>query len=163
MQINPINSINNVSYKANIKPTTSLKEGFDMMENCVQTGTMKNMNYAKDFLDSLVRIRESKKVQNFKIEIDKRRAEHTYTKINGRRVSGGHNENLPNLQDNYLVVEGTQRFAAKLEELEPSYLDTLKSQIEEVDSLLDTLKERYAYHIKAELEQAKKMLFKDAQ
>ena len=76
MKINPINSVNNTSYKANIKPTKSLKESFDMMENCVQTGTMKNLNSAKDFLDSLVRIRESKKVQDFKIEIDKRRAEH---------------------------------------------------------------------------------------
>lgn len=163
MKINPINSINNTSYKANIKPTKSLKESFDMMENCVQTGTMKNLNSAKDFLDSLVRIRESKKVQDFKIEIDKRRAEHTYTNINGRRVSGGHNENLPNIQDNYLAVEGIKRYASKLEKIQTSYLDNLKSQIEQVDSLLDTLKDRYAYQIKAELEEAKKMIFKDAQ
>ena len=161
MQINPINSHNCTNFKADIKPTPVLKEGIELMENCVKSGTMKNMNYAKDFLDSLVRIRDSKMVQDFKIEVDKRRADHTYTKINGRRVSGGHNESLPNIQDNYLAVEGTKRFATKLEDIEPSYLDHLKSQIEEVDALLDTLKERYAGELKAELEQAKKMIFND--
>ena len=82
---------------------------------------------------------------------------------NTRRVSGGHNENLPNIQDNYLAVEGIKRYASKLEKIQTSYLDNLKSQIEQVDSLLDTLKDRYAYQIKAELEEAKKMIFKDAQ
>jgi len=161
MQINPISSNNCTNFKANINPTPVLKEGIEMVEGWVTSGTMKNMNYAKDFLDSLVRIRDSKMVQDFKIEIDKRRAEHTYTKINGRRVSGGHNETQSNIQENYLAVEGTKRFASKLEGIQPSYLDTLKSQIEEVDALLDTLKERYAKQLKAELEQAKKMIFED--
>lgn len=160
MLINPINTINNnTCFKSQIRPTPSLREGFDMVENCAKSGTMKNMNYAKEFLDSIARISESKKKAEFKIEIDKRRENYTYTKINGRRINGGHNESQPNLNDNYLVVEGTKRYAAKLEETEPSYLDILKQQIDEAQERLDSLKERFNNQLIAEIKQAEKMIF----
>jgi len=162
MKISPINTVNNTNFKAAIQPTESLKEGFNMIERSANSIIMKDMNYAKDFVDSIARISESKKVQDFKIEIDKRRPEHTYTKINGKRVSGGHNERIPNIQDSYLVVEGTKRYASKLEELEPSILDVLKKQIEEAQFKLDELKTRYSERLKAEFENAKKMIFEDA-
>ena len=162
MKISPINTVNNTNFKATIQPTKSLKEGFNMIERSANSIIMKDMNYAKDFVDSIARISESKKVQDFKIEIDKRRPEHTYTKINGKRVSGGHNERIPNIQDSYLVVEGTKRYASKLEELEPSILDVLKKQIEEAQFKLDELKTRYSERLKAEFENAKKMIFEDA-
>lgn len=159
MLVNPINSTYTTNFRAAIIPTKSLKEGFGMIENNVNSGTMKNMNFAKDFLDSIYKISESKKSKDFKIEIDKKRENHTYTKINGRRVSGGHNENMPNIQDAYLVVEGTKRYASKLEDIEPSYLDILKSQIEEAEAKLDELKERYYSQLKAEIKQAQMMIF----
>ena len=162
MKISPINTVNNTNFKAAIQPTKSLKEGFNMIERSANSIIMKDMNYAKDFVDSIARISESKKVQDFKIEIDKRRPEHTYTKINGKRVSGGHNERIPNIQDSYLVVEGTKQYASKLEELEPSVLDVLKKQIEEAQFKLDELKTRYSERLKAEFENAKKMIFEDA-
>ena len=162
MKISPINTVNNTNFKAAIQPTESLKEGFNMIERSANSIIMKDMNYAKDFVDSIARISESKKVQDFKIEIDKRRPEHTYTKINGKRVSGGHNERIPNIQDSYLVVEGTKQYASKLEELEPSVLDVLKKQIEEAQFKLDELKTRYSERLKAEFENAKKMIFEDA-
>ena len=160
MLISPINNLNpTTNFKSIIKPTNDLKKGFEMAESNINSGTMKNMNYAKDFLDSIFRISESHKQPEFKIEIDKRRENHTYTKINGRRVSGGHNECQQNLQDAYLVVEGTKRYASKLEETDTSYLDVLKSQIEEAEYKLDELKERYYKQLKAEMEQAKWMIF----
>ena len=163
MKLSPINTVNNNNvFTARIQPTQSLKEGFDMVERSANSVIMKDMNYAKDFVDSIARINESTKVSDFKIEIDKRRQEHTYTKINGRRVSGGHNERIPNIQDAYLVVEGIKRYASNLEELEPSVLDALKKQVEEAQNRLDELKARYSARLKAEFENAKKFIFEDA-
>ena len=161
MKISPINTINSTSFNANIKPTQSLNEGFDLIERNVNSIIMKDMNFAKDFLDSLAKISESDKVPDFKIEIDKRRLNHTYTKINGRRVSGGHNENIPNIQDSYLVVEGVKRYASNIKNSEPSLLDTLKEQVENAQRILDEAKERYSTRLKAEFEQAKKLIFND--
>jgi hypothetical protein len=124
--------------------------------------SMKDMNTVKDFLDSLVRINESEKITKYKIEIDKSRPEYTYTKINGKRVSGGSNERQLNLQDSYIVMESTNRFASRLEEIQPSVLDTLKAQIEDAETVLDILKTRYFNRLKAELEQAQKLIFKNA-
>ena len=163
MRVNPINTNNNTSFRAVIKPSESLKEGFTMMEKYASSGTMKDMNSVKDFLDSLARISESQKVSKFKIEIDKERPEYTYTKINGRRISGGSNEGYKNLQDSYLVVEGTKRYASKLEDSTPSILDILKSKIEEAELALDELKEVYGRRLQAELEQAKTLIFKKAE
>ncbi len=162
MLINPINAaISNTNFKSIIKPTDSLREGFDLINKDVKSGSMKNLNYVKDFMDSLVKIRDSEKSSAFKIDIDKNRADYTYTKINGRRVSGGHNERQINLQDGYLVVEGIKRYASKLENIQPSCLDILKLQIEETEAKLDELIERYSLRLKAEVEQAQKMIFKD--
>lgn len=162
MKVSPISTNNRINFSANITPTTFLKESFDRIEKNADSMIMKDLNYAKDFIDSIARISESKKIREFKIEIDKRRPEHTYTKINGRRVSGGHNERIPNLLDSYLVAEGTKKYASSLEEIEPSVLDFLKAQVEQAQLTLDELKERYSERLKAELEQAKKMIFKDA-
>ncbi len=160
MLISPINNVNpTTNFKSKIKPTNDLKKGFEMAESNINSGSMKNMNYAKDFLDSLFRISESKKQPEFKIEIDKRREDHTYTKINGRRVSGGHNECQQNLQDAYLVIEGTNRYASKLENIEESYLDVLKARITEAEEKLDRLKERYSKQLMLELNQAKGKIF----
>ena len=159
MLISPINSTNTINIRANIKPTQSLKAGFDMAETNAKSGVMKNMNYAKDFIDSVYRISESKKIPEFSIEIDKRRENHTYTKINGRRVSGGHNESMPNLQEAYLVQEGTKKYASKLEDLEPSYLDVLKAKIEEAEATLSELKDRYSKQLEAEIDHAKITIF----
>ena len=161
MKISPINTVNNTRFNANIKPTPSLKEGFDMVEKYTNSIIMKDMDYVKNFLDSLVRINESNKISDFKIEIDKRCPEHTYTKINGRRISGGHNENIPNIQDSYLVVEGVKKYASKLEEIQPSILDMLKEQVDNAQRVLDEAKERYNIRLKAEFEQAKKLIFHD--
>lgn len=161
MKVNPINTNQNLSFNANIKPTKELQDGFLKVEKCVNSGIMKNMNYAKDFLDSIVRIDQSSKISNFKIEIDKLRPEHTYTKINGRRICGGHNETQRNLQEDYLVVEGVKKYASKLEEIEPSVLDVLKEQVEEAERALDEIKTRYGERLKAELEQAQKFIFKN--
>ena len=161
MKINPINANHKVNFGAEIKPTKSLKDGFDMIERSVNSAMMKDMNYAKDFIDSLARISESKKVDKFSIEIDKRRADYTYTKINGRRINGGHNDRVPNVQDSYLVVEGIKNYASKLEDIEPSILDNVKEQIAEAQFRLDELKSRYSDRLKAEFEQAKKFVFHD--
>ena len=161
MLVNPINTINSVNFRANITPTQSLREGFNMIERSADSIIMKDMNYAKDFIDSLARISESKKVDKFSIEIDKRRADYTYTKINGRRINGGHNDRVPNVQDSYLVVEGIKNYASKLEDIEPSILDNLKEQIAEAQFRLDELKSRYSDRLKAEFEQAKKFVFHD--
>lgn len=161
MLVNPINTVNNVNFRANIKPTQSLREGFDMIERSADSIIMKEMNYAKDFLDSIARIEESNKISNFKIDIDKRRPDYTYTRINGRRISGGQNARFNNLQDAYLVVEGTKNYASKLEAPQPSLLDFLKAQVEEAQRNLDEIKERYSQRLKAEFEQAKKIIFED--
>ena len=163
MRVSPINTNNNTNFRAIIKPSDSLKEGFTMMEKCASNGTMKDMNSVKDFLDSLARINESQKVTKFKIEIDKERPEYTYTKINGRRISGGSNERQKNLLESYLAVEGTKKYASKLEETSPSILDSLKAQIEEAEMTLDNLKEIYCRRLQAELEQAQKLIFKKAE
>lgn len=163
MKVSPINTINsNMNFRAKIQPTTYLKESFDKIEKVADSTIMKDLNYAKDFLDSIARISESKKVSDFKIEIDRRRADHTYTKINGRRVSGGHNERIPNVQDSYLVAEGTKNFASKLEELEPSTLDFMKAQIETAERALYDLKTRYSEKLKSDFQVARKMIFEDA-
>lgn len=162
MKVNPINTVNTkTNFKANIIPTESLKETFDVLQRSANSPVFKDMNYTKDFLDSLSRILESKKIAEFKIDIDKRRANHTYTKINGRRVSGGHNERIPNVQDSYLVTEGTKNFASKLEETEPTILDTLKERVEDAQKVLDEAKARYSDRIIAEFEQAKKIIFEN--
>ncbi len=163
MLINPISNIPNQSFKTKILPSESLNKGFIMMDKNINSGTMKNMNYAKDFLDSLARISESNKNTEFKIDIDKKRQGYTYTKINGRRVFGGHNDYQPNLQDDYLIVEGVKKYASRLEEAPASMLDTLKAEIEEAENVLDSLKERYNLRLKAELEQARNMIFKSAE
>lgn len=159
MLVHPINTVNKINFRANITPTPSLKKGFEMAEENIKTASMKNMNYAKDFLDSIARISESKHSKEFKIEIDKRRENHTYTKVNGRRVNGGDNDRQSNIQDAYLVTEGTKQYASKLEEIEPSYLDILKSRIEETEAKLDDLKERYYNRLKSELEYTQNMIF----
>ena len=162
MRVNPINTVNiTTSFKANIVPTESLKETFDVLQRSANSPVLKDMNYTKDFLDSLARISESEKVAEFKIDIDKRRANHTYTKINGRRVSGGHNERIPNVQNSYLVAKGTKIFASKLEETEPTILDILKARVEDAQKVLDEAKARYSERIIAEFEQAKKIIFED--
>jgi len=112
-------------------------------------------------LDSIAKIQDAKNINDFKIDIDKRRTNYTYTRINGRKVSGGPNERLNNLQDSYLVVESTKNYAAKLGETEPSLLDFLKAQVEEAQRNLDELKVRYSERLKAEFEQAKKIIFED--
>ena len=162
MLINPINTINHNNFKAKIQPTESLRQGFDMMEKCSNSWLDKDMNSLKDFLDSLARISEKDKASEFKIDIDRKRQGYTYTKINGRRVSGGHQERMPNLCDSYLTVEGIKKYASTLEEMQPSPLDFLKAQVEEAENRLAQLKERYSNQLKSELEQAKKMIFKDA-
>jgi len=162
MKVSPINTITSTNFKAKIQPTESLREGFDSIERSANSIIMKDMNYAKDFIDSIARISESKKISDFKIEIDKRRADYTYTKINGRRVSGGPNGAFQNIQDAYLIAQGTKNYASKLEELEPSALDILKAQVEEAQLKLDDLKTRYSNRLKAEFEQARKMIFNDA-
>ena len=160
MLIKPINnSNNNINLKSQIKPTPELQQGFNKIENCINSGTMKNFDYAKDFLDSIVRIRDSKKHSSFKIEIDKRREDYSYIKINGRRTNGGHNERQANIQDDYLIVEGVKKYASKLEDIEPSYLDILKAKIEEAEAVLDELHERYARYLQIELKQAQKDIF----
>ena len=162
MLVNPINNTsNNINFKSQIKPTEDLRQGFLMIQRSVESETIKNLNATKDFLDSLVRIRESKKNTSFKIEIDKRRENHSYIRINGRRTSGGHNEWNSNINDDYLVVEGLKKYAAKLEDIEPSRLDLLKNEIIEAENKLWELKERYANQLKAELEQAQKSIFGD--
>ena len=162
MKVNPIDTINNsTTFRATIKPTQSLKDGFNMMERNANSIIMKDMNYAKDFLDSIAKISESNKIEDFSIEIDKRRPKHTYTKINGRRVSGGPNEMMSNLQDTYLVVEGIRKYASKLEPAEPSLLDFLKARVEEAQLMLDEAKLRYSERLKSEFEQAKKIIFND--
>ena len=161
MRINPISS-GNTNFKATIQPSESLKDGFNMIEKYANSGCMKDLNSVKDFVDSLARISESKKVDKFKIEIDKRRPEYTYTKINGRRVSGKVDTKQQSLQDAYLTVEGTKKFASKLEENPRSLLDYLKMEIESKTAELDELKERYSNRLKAELEQAQKMIFGNA-
>ena len=162
MKINPINTINNsTDFKAKIEPTESLKNAFDMVERSANSSIMKDLNFAKDFLDSIARISESQKVADYKIEIDKRRANHIYTKINGRSVSGGDNDRMPNVQDSYLVIEGTKNFASHLEEIEPSILDLLKAKVEIAQRALDEIKERYSERLKAEFEQAKQIIFTD--
>ena len=162
MLISPINSVSSTHFGATIKPTPALKEGFELIEKDSESIIMKDMNYVKDFLDSVVRISESKKIDNFKIDIDKRRPNYTYTKINGRRAFGGPNEKMNSVQESYLVVEGTKKYASKLEELEPSLLDFMKAEIEEAQMKLDELKQRYNDRLKAELEQAKKIIFDNA-
>ena len=166
MKVNPINTINssknnNMNFRAKIHPTQSLKDSFETIEKNTDSAIMKNLNYAKEFIDNIARISESKKVSDFAIEIDKRRPEHTYIKINGRRVSGGHNERIPNLQDSYLVAEGTKNFASKLEETEPSILDLMKARIEEAERTLDELKTMYSERLKSDFEQAKRIIFDD--
>ena len=162
MKVSPINTITSTNFKAKIQPTESLREGFDSIERSANSIIMKDMNYAKEFIDSIARISESKQISDFKIEIDKRRADYTYTKINGRRVSGGYNGDFKNIQDAYLIAQGTKNYASKLEELEPSALDILKAQVEEAQLKLDDLKTRYSNRLKAEFEQARKMIFNDA-
>ena len=162
MLINPISTVNSANFRANILPTQCLRESFDRIEKNTDSAIMKDLNYAKDFIDSLAAISESKKIKEFRIEIDKRRSQHTYTKINGSRVSGGYNGNIPNLLDSYLIAEGVKRYASKLEDFKPSILDSLKEQVEEAQLVLDELKERYSERLKAEFEQAKKIIFDDA-
>lgn len=162
MKINPINTNSNFStFKAIIQPTNDLKNTFNVLEKSASSGLMKDMNFAKDFIDSIARISESKKINDFKIEVDKRRANYTYTKINGRRISGGTNDRFSTLQDSYLVSEGVKNYASQLEKLEPSYLDLLKAKIEFAEQALDELKARYSERLKAEFEQAKKVIFQD--
>ena len=162
MKVNPINTNSNFStFRARIQPTNDLRNSFNMIEKSANSGLMKDMNFAKDFIDSIARISESKKVDDFKIEVDKRRENYTYTKINGRRTNGGNNERITNLQDSYLVIEGVKKYASKLEELEPSSLDLLKAKVERAERELDELKTRYGERLKAEFEHAKKNIFHD--
>ena len=162
MLISPISSVKiNTNFKAEIRPSASLKEGFDMMEKCADSMSMKDMNSVKEFIDSLVKISETSRISEFKIDVDKRRPEYTYLRINGKRVNGGHNERQTNLLDSYIVVQGTKNYASKLEESSPTVLDYLKSQIEETEEKLYQLKERYGERLKAELQQAKKVIFDD--
>ena len=163
MRINPINTNNNTNFQAIIRPSNSLKEGFEMAQKTVHNGTTKDLNSVKEFLDSLVRISETKKIKEYKIDIDKRRPDYTYTKINGKRVIGVPTERNQNIQDAYLVVEGTKKYASNLEDVQPFILDILKTKIEETENLLDELKDRYSKRIQAELEQAQKLIFKDAE
>lgn len=163
MKTNPINTNYGTNFCAEIKPTKALKNGFNMIEQCTESGTMKDLNYVKDFLDSIAKISETEKVPEFKIEIDKRRTDYTYTKINGRRISGGHNERQPNIQDDYLVVEGIKKFASGIDSAAPSSLDVLKEQIESAQQTLDSLMSRYMHRIKVELEQAQKFIFDNVQ
>lgn len=161
MRVYPINTNNNVNHKATIKPTKSLQEGFNIYERCTDSGCMKSLNSLKEFVDTLARIRESKKIREFKIEMDKSNPDCTKIKINGNIVSDG--EKCQNLQEGYLVVEHTQKFASELEKAQPSILDNLKAEIEAKYAELDELKERYGQRLKAELEQAKKMIFENAE
>ena len=158
MRISPINSTN-TNFKAVIVPTESLGEGFKLAERCVKSGTMKDLNLTKDFLDSLAKISESPKIQRYKIDIDKRREGYTYTRINGSRISGGHNECAVKYNDDYLVVEGTKAYAKKLGGSEDSILEGLKSEVEAAEAKLFELKEQYARRLRAELEQAQKIIF----
>jgi len=161
MRVNPINTNNNINHRATIKPTKSLQEGFNLYEQYVESGCMKSLNSLKEFVDTLARIRESKKIREFKIEIDKSNPDCAKIKINGEIVNNG--EDCRNIQEGYLVVEHTQKFASELEKAQPSILDNLKAEIEAKYAELDELKERYGQRLKAELEQAKKMIFKNAE
>ena len=162
MKINPINTNNNnYNFKATVKPSDSLKKAFEIAEKYTNTGSMKDLDTVKLFIDSLFRISESKKITKYKIEIDRARPEYTYTKINGKRISGGANERQQNLQDSYIVMESTKKFASKLEEISPSVLDSIRAKIVEAESVLDELKTTYCNRLKAELEQAEKIIFKN--
>ena len=163
MRINPINTNNNTSFRATIKPSESLQCGFNMIKKYADSGCMKDLNSVKDFVDSLARISESSKAKDFKIEIDRQRPNYTYTKINGRRVRGGDNQWQNNVQDAYLVVEGTKKYASKLEEPRPSILDAMKAEIEAKIAEIDEMKERYSQRLKDELDYAQKMIFKNAE
>ena len=159
MRVSPINTNNNTHFRATIQPSESLQNGFTMIRKYANSGCMKDLNSVKDFVDSIARISESKKAKDFKIEIDRQRQNYTYTKINGRRVRGGDNQLQPNLQDAYLVVEGTKKYASKLEAPQPSILDAMKAEIEAKIAEIDELKERYSQRLKDELEYAQKMIF----
>lgn len=162
MKINPINTNNSsTSFKAHIQPTQSLKDGFDMIERSTNSVIMKEMNYVKDFIDSITRISESTKIKDFKIEIEKGQSERAYAKINGLHLIDDPNEKVSNIQGSYLVVEETKKYASTLEPLKPSVLDDLKTQIEAAQRRLNELKVKYSETLMLEFKKAKQNVFGD--
>ena len=162
MRINPINTTD-LNYKANIKPTDSLKNSFNMIKDYAKSDSLNDLDYVKDFLDSLAIISESKKINEFVINIDKRRENHTYVKINNRRVKGGHNECLSGIKDEILTVEGTKCFAKKLETPKRSVCDYISMEIEQFQQKISELKEQYQRRLQSEIEKAEKIIFNCAE
>ena len=104
MKINPINtqSNTNTNFKAQVIKNPSIDSAYSMIEENASSVLMKNLNYAKDFIDGMRKIMSSKKTEKFNIFVDKRRPNYTYVNINGRRVSGGATENkLYKLKEQY--------------------------------------------------------------
>ena len=154
-----IQSINNTIFKAKIIPNKCLDEGFSMAEKCAKSESIKDLNYAKEFLDGIVRIGESEKIPNFKIEIDKRRLNYTYTKINDSRVNGGPNEFMQNVNDDYLVVESIKKYANTLAPIGPSHIDLLKVKTELAEKQYLELKNRYRELLQEQLEHVRTNIF----
>jgi len=152
MKVNPI-STNNINFEAKIINNPDLEKGYAMAERCANTMLMKDLDLAKDFVESLQKIKASDKIDTFEIGIDKRRPNYTYTKINGRRHYGGANEFQQNLQDDYLVVTGCKKYASKLGGTEPTKLDNIKNDINKTMDKLYKLKEKYAEEIQHQLKE----------
>ena len=152
MKINPINIQNNTNFQAKIVKNNSLDSAYSIIAKNASSAQIKNMNFAKDFVDSMRKIATSKKIEEFNIYIDKRRPNYTYVNINGRRVSGGANEYSQCVEDNYRIIECCKKYASKLkEETISTKLDEIKSEVEAAEKKLHDLKEKYSKMLKQEL------------
>ena len=154
MKINPINTQNNTNtnFKTKLIKNPSIDSAYSMIEENASSVIMKNMDFAKDFLDSMRKIISSKKTEFFNIFLDKRRPNYTYININGRRVYGGADEFKMHLKDDYMIVEGCNKYASKLNGTsEPTELDIIKNKIETTERKLCHLKEQYSKLLKQEL------------
>lgn len=155
MKINPISTIDRTNFGAKIVPTEPLGDAFIMVNKCINSGVTKNMNYAKGFIDSIARIKATKDIAEYRLELDETTPNHTYAYINGQLA----NYCITPMKGDYFAVEVTKKYSANFEKNEKSVLDVLQGQIEEARLKLSELEDKYGQCLKTEIEKLQNSIF----
>lgn len=157
MQINPIKNTNNTNFGTKIKFNKTLEEGFKHAKSCSSSAKIKELNYSKEFVDSLRAILDNH--TDTSLEVVSNKVAGTYT-----RIADGYNNKIANTyipNEGSKCIEAVKNYAKILPVPEPTNLDTLKRHLDNTLNLVEVLKNKYSKALAKEIENLEKRIKQD--
>ena len=149
MRINSINQTNNnINLKSKIVKTDFLKKGIDAVIETTHSSTMKDLDKARKFCDSMQKIKSDKSVEKF-VLIEENNGYHKIACINDNKTSC---EQPSNWLDAALAIKACNEYAKELPQAKNEILDTMRDEIVETAKKLELLKSKYGNALREFLE-----------